>query len=124
MIQYNCTVVCSYCTGKILFCISFNYIAQYCVLDIYDVMMTSWCVATAAPPSVQPIYIDLSSNNTQIVTSLNEVVPTNYIQRLFSPVPIFIATEMGHGLVHSILFLARADGFKNSLVYGKKSCLV
>ena len=46
VIQYNCTVVCTTYTVKILFCISFHCIAHSMCIGYYDVMMTSWCVAT------------------------------------------------------------------------------
>jgi len=40
---------------------------------------------------------------------------------LLPPVPSFTTKELGHGLAHSILSLANADGFENSLVYGKRA---
>ena len=44
--QYDDTVVGTYCTGENIIYIYFHYLAQYSVLDIYDVMLTSSCVAT------------------------------------------------------------------------------
>jgi len=74
-----------------------------------------------APPSVQHTNIVPSPENNAIIISPNEVVVPNSRQRLLPPVPSFTVTEMGHGLAHSILSLANADGFENSLVYGKRA---
>ena len=72
-------------------------------------------------PSVQPTNIDPSNENSQVVTPPIEVVAPNSRQILLPLVPSFTATELGHGLAHSILSLGNADDFEKSLVYGKRA---
>ena len=80
MIQYDCTVVCTYSTGKILFCICFYYLAQYFVLGIYDVMMTSWCVATLPILPDDLHYVERSG----MVTGTGVKIDTNKLFTLTS----------------------------------------
>ena len=57
---------------------------------------------------------------TQNSLGASGILRSNAGQRNLPPIQSFILTKMGHGLVQSIMLLAKADGFDNYLVYGKK----
>ena len=74
-----------------------------------------------ASTSVQPNKINYPTDHVQLTPPENEVLRSITRQRSHPSVPGFVILDMGQNLAHSIISIARADGFENSLVYGKRA---